>query len=53
MRTQPDVTAFSPRPRGEPSDVTGRGLRKAPPLTLLLPGARTANQHPAPAPAGL
>lgn len=43
----------SPRPRGEPSDVTGRGLRKAPPLTLLLPGARTANQHPAPAPAGL
>lgn len=49
-RTKQRVTAFS-RPRR----LTSRGGTSltAPPLTLLLPGAHTANQHPPPAPAGL
>lgn len=49
-RTRQRVTAFS-RPRR----LTSRGGTSppAPPLTLLLPGAHTANQHPPPAPAGL
>lgn len=49
-RTRPRVTAFSRPPR-----LTSKGGASpaAPPLTLLLPGANTANQHPPPAPAGL
>lgn len=49
-RTRPRVTAFS-----RPLRLTSRGgtIPTAPPLTLLLPGAHTANQHPPPAPAGL
>lgn len=49
-RTRPRVTAFSRPPRL----TSGGGNRPAaPPLTLLLPGVNTANQHPPPAPAGL